>query len=104
MFARAASGTVLGVEAHPVIVESHRGKGLPQTAVVGLARGAVKEAVVRVRSAITAAGVDLGTAHLVINLLPAELPKETSALDLALAVSLLASTELVPLDALEGRR
>ena len=28
MFARAASGTVIGVEAHAVVVESHRGKGL----------------------------------------------------------------------------
>ena len=104
MFARAGSGTVIGVEALPVVVEAHRGKGLPGTDVVGLARGAVKESSVRVRSAISACGVHLGSQRQVVNLLPAELPKETSALDLALAASLLAAAEVVPLASLQGRR
>ncbi|MBI5510996.1 MAG: YifB family Mg chelatase-like AAA ATPase [Deltaproteobacteria bacterium] len=104
MYARAASGTVIGVEALPVVVEAHRGNGLPLTNVIGLARGAVKESAVRVRSAIAACGVHLGTQRQVLNLLPAELPKEASALDLALAVSLLAAAEVVPLAALAGRR
>ena len=104
MFARAASGTIIGVEAHSVLVESHRAKGLPGMAVIGLARGAVKESAVRVRSAIVALGLSLGNHRLVINLLPAELPKEASALDLALAVSLLASGGIVPVDSLKGRR
>ena len=33
---RAASGTVVGVDAHPVIVESHRSRGLPGLAHIGL--------------------------------------------------------------------
>jgi magnesium chelatase family protein len=104
MFARAGSGAVIGVEALPVVVEAHRGKGLPGTEVVGLARGAVRESSVRVRSAIAACGVQLGTQRQVVNLLPAELPKDASALDLALAASLLAAAEVVPLQALHGRR
>lgn len=104
MFARAATGAVIGVDAHPVIVEAHRTKGLPGMALVGLARGAVKESLVRVRSAILAIGVPLGTQRLVVNLLPAELPKEASALDMALAVALLVAAEALPAAALHGRR
>lgn len=104
MFARAASGTVIGVEAQPVIVESHRGRGLPGTTLIGLARGAVKESAIRVKSAISASGVHLPSQRQVVNLLPAELPKDESALDLALAISLLASAEIVPVDSLSGRR
>ncbi len=102
--ARASSGTVIGVEAHPVTVEAHRAKGLPGLTLIGLARGAVRESAVRVRSAILASGVSLGTQRSVINLLTAELPKEASALDLPLAVALLAASGLLEVDALAGRR
>ena len=104
MFARALSGTVLGVEAHPVAVESHRAKGLPGLTLIGLARGAVRESAIRVKSALLASHLKLGTERLVVNLLPAELPKEASTLDLPLAVSILASSGIIPLASLEGRR
>ena len=104
MFARAASGIVLGVQAQHVVVESHRAKGLPGTLVVGLARGAMKESAVRVRSAMLASGLSMGLHRLVVNLLPAQLPKEGSGLDLALAVSLLASGGDISGQALQGRR
>ena len=102
--ARAGSGTVLGVEAHPVTVEAHRAKGLPGLTLIGLARGAVRESAVRVRSAILASGLALGTQRSVVNLLPAELPKEASALDLPLAVALLAASGLIEPSTLNGRR
>lgn len=104
MFARALTGTVIGVDAHPVVVESHRSKGLPGLSLIGLARGAVRESVVRVRSAIMAAGEPMGSHRHVINLLPAELPKEASALDLPLAIAALASGGSIPEEALEQRR
>jgi len=104
MFARAASGSVVGVDAHEVMVEACRGKGLPGMVMVGLARGAVRESLVRVRSAIVASGLSCSSHRLVVNLVPAELPKEASALDLALAVALLASGGLLPEEALTGRR
>ena len=104
MLARADSAAVVGIEAHPVIVETHRAKGLPGMAVIGLARGAMKEAAVRVRSAVMSMGVSLGPARVVVNLLPAELPKDASALDLAFAMSLLATAELIPPAVLEGCR
>ena len=104
MLVRAHTAAVVGIEARPVIVETHRGKGLPGMAVVGLARGAMREAAVRVRSAIMSTGWALGPQRMVVNLLPAELPKEASALDLAFALSLTASADLLAASALEGRR
>lgn len=102
--ARAATGTIVGVEAHQVVVEAHRAKGLPGLALIGLARGAVRESVVRVRSAIIASGLQLGPQRLVVNLLPAELPKEASSLDLALALAMLAACGIIEADVLVGRR
>lgn len=104
MLSRAHTAAVVGIEAHPVIVETHRGKGLPGMAVVGLARGAMREASVRVRSAVMSSGVVLGPQRMVVNLLPAELPKDASALDLAFALSLVASAETIAPTALEARR
>ncbi len=104
MLSRACTAAVVGIEARPVIVETHRGKGLPGMAVIGLARGAMREAAVRVRSAIMSSGFVLGPQRMVVNLLPAELPKEASALDLAFALSLVASAELLAAAALENRR
>lgn len=91
MLARAHSGTIVGIEAKPVVVETHRGKGLPGLTLIGMAKGAVKESVIRVRSALVAHGYQLGTQRMVANLLPAELPKEAASLDLGLAISLLIS-------------
>ena len=101
---RAASVAVLGIDGLPVVVEAYRARGLPALAVIGLARGAVRESAVRVRAALAALGTPLGTQRLVVNLLPAELPKEGSALDLPLAVALLAGLGVVPAEALVGRR
>ncbi len=104
MYSRAASGTVVGVAAHDVIVEAHRARGLPGLSLIGLARGAVRESAVRVRSAVIASGIQLGSHRMLVNLLPAELEKDASALDLALAVALLAACGALPLASLAGRR
>ena len=103
MLARAYSGTIVGIEAKPIVVETHRGKGLPGLTLIGMAKGAVKESVIRVRSALLAHGYSLGTQRMVANLLPAELPKEAASLDLGLAVSLLVSAEYLEESAIEGR-
>ena len=104
MFARAESGTLVGVDAERLSVEASRGRGLPGLSVIGLARGAVKESSVRVRAAINATGLEVKTMRTVINLLPAELPKEASALDLPIAVALLVVCGALPAEVLRGRR
>ncbi|MEM6730963.1 MAG: YifB family Mg chelatase-like AAA ATPase, partial [Myxococcota bacterium] len=103
-FSRVGTGTVRGVEAVPVTVECYRGKGLPQASLVGLARGAVREALVRVRSAIASSGLELGPQRMIANLLPAEIPKDASSIDLALAIALLASSGEIDPGVLVGRR
>ena len=103
MLARAYSGTIVGIEAKPIVVETHRGKGLPGLTLIGMAKGAVKESVIRVRSALLAHGYSLGTQRMVANLLPAELPKEAASLDLGLAVSLLVSAKYLEDSVIEGR-
>ncbi len=104
MLARAKTGTIIGIDAHPVVVEAHREAGLPRNALIGLARGAVRESLTRVTSAIKATGPGLSGANRVANLLPAELPKEASALDLALAVAMLACDGQLPTASLQKRR
>lgn len=88
----------------PVQVEAFKGQGLPGLTLVGLARGAVRESLIRVRSALQSIEVSLSTAKLVVNMLPAELPKEASALDLPLAAVLLAVAHKIPVAQLKGRR
>lgn len=104
MFARAKAGTIIGVDAHDVVVEAHRAGGFPSAVLIGLARGAMRESLVRLRSAIGTANADLDNCRLVVNLLPAELPKEASALDLAVAVAMLAAVGKLPAEQLAGRR
>jgi magnesium chelatase family protein len=104
MYARAGSGSVVGVEAHPVEVECSRAKGLPKTALIGLVRGAAGESLHRVRAALKACAVELPKADGIINLRPAELPKDASAIDLAMAMALLAAAGVVDGATLAGRR
>ncbi len=104
MYARAYTGTVVGVDALPVTVESHRSKGLPGDTLIGLARGAAAEATFRVQSAIRATVPELPKARQLLSLLPAELPKDASGLDLALAAASLATAGAVDAEALVGRR
>jgi len=94
MLASVHSGCVLGIEARPVTVEVHLGKGLPGFDIVGLPEAAVREARVRVRAAIATSGLELPQRHLVLNLAPSDLRKSGSALDLAIAIAALAASGL----------
>lgn len=91
MLATVQSSTLLGIEAHPVTVEVHLGKGLPGFDIVGLPETAVRESRVRVRAAIENSGFALEPRHVVLNLAPADLRKHGAALDLAIAVALLSA-------------
>ena len=87
---------LVGLTACPITVECHIGPGLPATTIVGLAQGAVKEARDRVRAALTNAGFSYPEGRIVINLAPAELAKSSTALDLPIAVAMLASSGQIP--------
>ena len=60
--------------------------------IVGLGKSAVKESCERLRHAIRASGFEWPAAAITINLAPADIPKEGTTLDLALAIAILYAT------------
>lgn len=66
----------VGFDACIVEVEADSSKGLPSLQIVGMGNKAIDEAKERVRSAIKNSLLDFPTRKLVINLAPAELPKD----------------------------
>jgi magnesium chelatase family protein len=91
-----------GVEARPVDVQVQLSGGSNYFAIVGLPDKAVRESGDRVRAAFTALGLSLPPERVLVNLAPADLPKEGSHYDLAIALAILASIGAIPRDSLEG--
>ena len=89
----------LGIQAPAVSVEVHLFNGLPAFHIVGLPETAVKKSKDRVRSAIINAHFDFPARRITVNLAPAELPKEGTRFDLAIAI--LAASGQVPTDLFE---
>jgi magnesium chelatase family protein len=77
-----------GLEARRVEVQADSAHGEARFFLVGLAATSVKEARERVRSAIKNSGLAFPRMRLTVNLAPAELRKEGSSLDLAIAVAI----------------
>jgi len=91
----------LGINAPLVTIEVHLSNGLPGLHMVGLPEAAVKESKDRVRSAIINSHFDFPARRITVNLAPAELPKEGSRFDIAIAIAILAASEQIPRDHLE---
>ena len=96
MFAHISTVAFLGIEARPVDVQVQIGPGLPSFSVVGLADKAVAESRERVRAALCAIGLGLPAKRITVNLAPADLPKEGSHYDFAIAVGLLVASGVMP--------
>ncbi|WP_310596240.1 YifB family Mg chelatase-like AAA ATPase [Sphingomonas sp.] len=90
----------LGLEARAVEVQVQLIPGLPGFHVVGLADKAVAESRERVRGAVAAMGLALPPKRIVVNLSPADLPKEGSHFDLPIALGLLGAMGVVDVEAL----
>jgi magnesium chelatase family protein len=89
-----------GVEAVPVDVQVQIAPGQPYFGVVGLPDKAVNESRDRVKAALHSAGLSLPAKRIVINLAPADLPKEGSHYDLPIALALMAAIGALPGDQL----
>lgn len=87
MFSRAQ----IGLQAPLVRVEAHIAGGLPRFAVVGLAETTVKESRDRVRAAIKNSGLEFPDGRIIVNLAPADVPKEGGRFDLPIALGILAA-------------
>ena len=88
--------TCIGVEAVVVTVEVDLSTGIG-IHLVGLPDSAVRESLLRVVTALTSYGFRIPGRKLVVNLAPADLRKEGSAYDLAIALGVLAVSDQVPL-------
>jgi len=93
---RTASAAFEGAEARPVDVQVQLAGGNVAFTVVGLADKAVAESRERVRAAFAAIGLSLPSKRLIVNLAPADRPKEGSHYDLPIALGLLAALDVLP--------
>ena len=89
MVSRVLSCTLVGIDAAIVEVEAEISNGLPFYNVVGLPAQSVKEAAVRIKSALNTIGHDVPKRRVTVNLAPADLRKPGSALDLPITASVL---------------
>jgi len=93
MLAKLFTYTLLGIEAKPVEVEVDISPGaMPKTILVGLAEAAVRESTHRIERALVNSGYVRPIDRIVINLSPADLPKDAASFDLPIAMGLLAAS------------
>lgn len=79
----------VGLEAPLVQVEVTVGSGLPAFHLVGLPATVVRESRDRVRAALLSCGFEFPAGHIVVNLAPAEIPKEGGRFELPIALGIL---------------
>lgn len=103
MVCRIATFAFEGIEAKLVDVQVQMvGAVQPSFHVVGLPDKAVGESRERVRAAFSAIGLALPQKRIIVNLAPADLPKEGSHYDLAIALAIMCAMGVIPPDALDG--
>ncbi|GHT28293.1 magnesium chelatase [Planctomycetales bacterium] len=93
--------SLLGIDAVPVEVEVDCAEiGTPKTILVGLPETVVKESTYRIERAIENSGFYNPIHRIVINLAPADLPKQAASFDLPISLGLLAGTGQLPAEVL----
>lgn len=103
MLAKVVSCAIVSLDAEIVEVEVDIIRGFPTFQLVGLPDAAVRESRDRVHSAIKNSGLTFpADKRITINLAPADLRKEGPAYDLPIAVGILAASQQVWPDKLEG--
>jgi magnesium chelatase family protein len=91
MIATVQSIAFVGMEARPVEVEVALTAGLPDFQIVGLPNAAVRDARQRVKAAVVNSEEEWPQRKITANLAPGDLRKEGAALDLPLAIGVLAA-------------
>lgn len=97
MFAQTFGSTTIGVDGILIRVEVDISNGLPGFEIVGLPDAAVKESRERVRAAIKNSGFKFPMRKMTINLAPADIRKDSSGLDLPIAIGILIADGIIPL-------
>ncbi|SES62597.1 YifB family Mg chelatase-like AAA ATPase [[Clostridium] polysaccharolyticum] len=102
MFSKSYCAALQGVHVSLVQVEVDMSDGLPVFQLVGYLGSQVKEARERVRIALKNSGYKLPVKKITVNLSPADIRKEGTAFDLAIAISLLCSMGAVSAERLKN--
>lgn len=89
-----------GIHALKISTEVQLTNGLPAFTIVGLADKAIAESRERVRAAFHSMGLSLPSKHITVNLAPADVVKEGTHYDLAIALSLMAAMDIIPIDSI----
>lgn len=89
MLARVHSITTVGLQPLSIEVEVDAGVGEPRVYIVGLPNKAVQESQQRVMTALQNCGIRFPAKRLIINLAPADIPKEGPNFDLPIAMGIL---------------
>jgi magnesium chelatase family protein len=93
MFVKLRTFSLMGIEALPVEVEVDVSPGaVPKTILVGLPEAAVKECIHRVERAMVNSGFIRPQDRVVINMAPADLPKNAPSFDLPITLGMLAAS------------
>jgi len=85
----------LGSDGIVADIECHLSNSLPGVVIVGFANKAVDEAKERIRGAFANSNLQLPRKRITINLAPADVPKDGSSFDLAIAAAVLQSAEQI---------
>lgn len=101
MLSRVFCASTIGVDARLIEVEVNLSGGVPKYFLVGLPDRAINESKDRIDAALKNAGAFLPRGKITVNLAPADLPKEGSAFDLPIAISLLAVSGQIETDKLQ---
>ena len=96
MLSKIYSSGVMGIDGFEVVVECSAWNRIPRFDLVGLPDAAVKEAKNRVQSACENSGYRFPALDIMINLAPADVKKEGTALDLAILIAILQSDGTIP--------
>ncbi|MDG2015322.1 MAG: YifB family Mg chelatase-like AAA ATPase, partial [Pirellulaceae bacterium] len=93
MLAKLHTFSLLGIDAVPVEVEVDVSvRAAPKIILVGLPEAAVRESTHRVERALVNSGFQRPQDRVVINLAPAELPKQAASFDLSISLGMLVGT------------
>lgn len=103
MVCKVLSAAPLGYEAEIIEVEVDHSKGIPGLQIVGMGNKAIDEAKERVRSAIKNSLLDFPAKKIIINLAPAEIPKDGTLFDLPIAIAILSINGLIKPQDIKGK-
>ena len=102
MIGKVYSAAVTGIYAVPVEVQADVAPGIPYFELTGNLAGTTKEAKERVRIAIKNSKFQINPSKITINMIPANIRKEGTSYDLAVAVAVLTAVGVIAAKKVSG--